>query len=106
MFRTLPGLAAVALAFALLLGPAPHAAADAKSDCQAAVKEKFDKKVPKAKKFKFGNKVKSVSNTKKGREEFDGTAKYVGREGQQKEMGWKCVVKDGKVADVSIRLEQ
>ena len=106
MFRSVSGLAAIAIALVLVLGAAPYAAADARSDCEAAVKDKFDKKVPKAKKFKFSSKVKTVSDSKKGREELTGKGKYVGREGQKKEMGWKCIVKGGKVVDVNLKLEQ
>ena len=106
MSRTLTALAACALALALVLGAAPNASADTRSECESAVKAKFDQKVPKAKKFKLSSKVKSVSDSKKGREELTGTGKYVGREGQQKEMGWKCIVKGGKVADVNLKFEQ
>ena len=105
MYRPLTGLAsAILISFAL--GAAPVASADSRSDCEAAVQAKFEQKVPKAKKFKFGSKVKSVANSKKGTEEITGTAKYVGREGQSKEMGWKCVIKGGKVADVNLKLEE
>lgn len=105
MTRPLSALAA-ALVVSFALGAAPRASADTRGDCEAAVMEKFERKVPKAKKFKFGAKVKTVSDSKKGRDELTGTGKYVGGGGQQKEMGWKCVVKGGKVEDVSLKLEQ
>ena len=106
MLRPISAVCVAVLLSFTLLGAAPYASADVRSDCEAAVKAKFDKKVPKAKKFKFGNKVKSVADAKKGREEISGTGKYVGREGQSKEMGWKCVIKGGKVEDVNLKLEE
>jgi hypothetical protein len=106
MFRSVSGLAAIAVALVLALGAAPHAAADSRSDCEAAVREKLAKKAPKAKKLKFSSKVKTVSDSKKGRDELSGTAKYVGAGGESKEMGWKCVVKGGKIQDVNLKLEQ
>ena len=106
MYRPLSALGAVTLLSFTLLAAAPVASADSRSDCEAAVQAKFQQKVPKAKKFKFGAKVKSVANSKKGSEEITGTGKYVGAGGESKEMGWKCVIKGGKVEDVNLKLEQ
>jgi hypothetical protein len=88
----------------LLLGAAPYASADARGDCENAVRAKLEKLRPKAKKLQFSSKLKTVSDTKKGREELSGHARYVGAGGQKKDLGWKCVHKGGKVVDVNLSL--
>ncbi len=106
MLRPLSTLGAAFLLSFGLLGAAPHASADSRSDCEAAVRARFEKRLPKAKRLQISSKVKIVSDAKKRRDELSGSAKYVGREGRKRELTWKCVVKNGKVEDVHLNLEE